>query len=159
MICILLLCSTHARAALVSDLAFLTGCWSVTEGETTITEVWMKPSTQLLQGLAQIKNAGNEVIQDEFFRLEEKGGQVTFQAHIDGQKMPLFSLDETASRDANVSRAVFVNDQNRFPRRIIYARAKTGEGPLNIRLEGRNAEGKDQVLEFPLFKADCNDIL
>jgi hypothetical protein len=152
----ILACSAHA--ANISDVSFLSGCWAVESGNTAVTESWTKPSSNLMQGIAQTRIAQNKVvIEYEFLRIEKKAdGTIGYTPYINGQQVMEFLFDEKLSQDTQSYRAVFVNERNDFPKKISYSRPRADDSQISILLEGIGHDGKTQLIQYSLFKADCN---
>ncbi len=84
-------------------------------------------------------------------------GEITYTPYINGVQAPDFRFNPTLSHNNQTSqRAVFVNEANDFPKRISYEKSCTSPEMINIRLEGQGQDGKELVIEFPMFTADCN---
>jgi hypothetical protein len=155
----LMLSNGHqALAAKLADVAFLSGCWNLQDGSSTQMENWTKPTETLMMGVAQRKNAANQTEQYEFLRIELKpSGEITYTPYINGQQAADFTFNSNLSHFNQISqKAVFANERNDFPKRITYEKKSASPEIINIRLEGSGQGGKELVIEFPMFAADCN---
>src|SRR5688500_6760456 len=100
LVLLFVLTTSAAQAASISDVSFLSGCWWVPDGDMNTTESWTKPSSNLMQGIAQTKNAQNEVIEYEFLRIEKKSdGTIAYTPYINGQQAAEFIFNEKLSED------------------------------------------------------------
>lgn len=145
--------SMNTYAASIQDVAFLSGCWNGQDGDMTTTENWLPPTANLMQGIAQTKNAQNEVVRYEFLKIESKlDGSLVFTPFIDGEKLSDFVYDAKLS---GVSKAAFTNPKNDFPKVISYSLAQPNRTQLDIRLEGHDQNNAPMVIEFPLYKVSC----
>jgi hypothetical protein len=148
----------QAFAATMADVSFFSGCWSVQDGSSTQMENWTKPTENLMLGIAQRKNAANQTEEYEFLRVEIKAnGEITYTPYINGVQSPDFKFNSALSHNNQISqKAVFAIEANDFPKRISYEKNSTSSEMINIRLEGTGQDGKELVIEFPMFIADCN---
>lgn len=148
----------QAMASAMADVSFLSGCWSVQDGLSTQSESWTKPTEKLMLGIAQRKNSANQTEEYEFLRIELKAnGEITYTPYINGVQASDFKFNSTLSHNSQTSqKAVFANEANDFPKRISYEKNSSSPEMINIRLEGEGQDGKELVIEFPMFTSDCN---
>jgi Domain of unknown function (DUF6265) len=149
---------TQSFAATMADVSFLAGCWSVQDGSSTQTESWTKPTENLMLGIAQRKNANNQTEEYEFLRIDLKSnGEIFYTPYINGNQASDFKFDPAISYNNQISqKAVFANEANDFPKRILYQKDAATPEMINLRLEGQGQDGKELVIEFPMFTSDCN---
>ncbi|MFT3995977.1 MAG: DUF6265 family protein [Asticcacaulis sp.] len=134
-----LLVSGSAQAATVSDMAWLTGCWTQARGTRTVTEHWTPADGGMLFGIGRTFSA-EKVFTYEFTTLEMRDGVLTFVARPSGQAETAFPLKSLTNGEA-----VFENTGHDFPQRVIYAQTK--DGRLRAAIEG-TLKGQTRRIEF-----------
>lgn len=141
----------------LSAVSFLAGCRSLQNGDVKISENWSKPTSNLMQGISQTVDSKNKAVEYEFLRIEQRvDGTVAYTPYVNGKQAADFIFDPQLSQDLSFHRAVFVNEENDFPKRISYSQSKTDDSQLLIHLEGVDQHGSPQLVEFPLFRTECN---
>ncbi len=142
---------TSARAADISQLAWLGGCWKSDTAEPGSGEHWLPLAGGTLLGVSRTVKQG-KTVEFEFMQIRAaESGQLAFIAMPSGQKtvvFPLLRLGETE--------VVFENPQHDFPQRVIYQ--LEGETKLRARIEGMR-KGALRVIEFPMNRVSCDSQL
>ncbi|NJC28711.1 DUF6265 family protein [Xanthomonas arboricola] len=142
---------TSARAADISQLAWLGGCWKSDTAEPGSGEHWLPLAGGTLLGVSRTVKQG-KTVEFEFMQIRAaESGQLAFIAMPSGQKtvvFPLLRLGETE--------VVFENPQHDFPQRVIYQ--VEGETKLRARIEGMR-KGALRVIEFPMNRVSCDSQL
>lgn len=131
----------------IRDLAWLAGCWESQRGARTTSEHWLKPSGNMMLGVAQTVRDG-KTVEFEFMRIHEDRGRIYYTAKPSGQPEASFELKSLA-----VESVVFENPQHDFPQRIIYRKEK--DGSLLARIEGER-NGKPGGIDFPYQRGKCD---
>ncbi|WP_435003586.1 DUF6265 family protein [Xanthomonas arboricola] len=142
---------TSARAADISQLAWLGGCWKSDTAEPGSGEHWLPLAGGTLLGVSRTVKQG-KTVEFEFMQIRAaESGQLAFIAMPSGRKtvvFPLLRLGETE--------VVFENPQHDFPQRVIYQ--LEGETKLRARIEGMR-KGALRVIEFPMNRVSCDSQL
>jgi len=142
---------TSARAADISQLAWLGGCWKSDTAEPGSGEHWLPLAGGTLLGVSRTVKQG-KTVEFEFMQIRAaESGQLAFIAMPSGQKtvvFPLLRLGETE--------VVFENPQHDFPQRVIYQ--LEGETKLRARIKGMR-KGALRVIEFPMNRVSCDSQL
>jgi len=142
---------TSARAADISQLAWLGGCWKSDTAEPGSGEHWLPLAGGTLLGVSRTVKQG-KTVEFEFMQIRAvESGQLAFIAMPSGQKtvvFPLLRLGETE--------VVFENTQHDFPQRVIYQ--LEGETKLRARIEGMR-KGALRAIEFPMNRVSCDSQL
>ena len=142
---------TSARAADISQLAWLGGCWKSDTAEPGSGEHWLPLAGGTLLGVSRTVKQG-KTVEFEFMQIRAaESGQLAFIAMPSGQKtvvFPLLRLGETE--------VVFENPQHDFPQRVIYQ--LEGETKLRARIEVMR-KGALRVIEFPMNRVSCDSQL
>ncbi|MCC8671065.1 DUF6265 family protein [Xanthomonas arboricola] len=140
-----------ARAADISQLAWLGGCWKSDTAEPGSGEHWLPLAGGSLLGVNRTVKQG-KTVEFEFMQIRAaESGQLAFIVMPSGQKtvvFPLLRLGETE--------VVFENPQHDFPQRVIYQ--LEGETKLRARIEGMR-KGALRVIEFPMNRVSCDSQL
>src|SRR6185295_16928226 len=141
-------CTASAqRAAVVSKLAWISGCWQRTaRNGQTIDEQWMAPKAETMMGMSRTVR-GDSLIEYEQLRIGERAGKAVYFAAPVRQ-----TPSEFTAASVNDTLVVFENPQHDFPQRIIYR--KRGTDSLIARIEG-TANGTARGIDFPYAKARC----
>ena len=71
-------------------------------------------------------------------------------------KKPTWAQLRASHINHNSQKAVFTNEANDFPKRILYEKNTATPEMINIRLEGQGLDGKELTVEYPMFTFDCN---
>jgi len=132
--------------ASIEDISWLAGCWEMSEGDFTVTELWLAPSGSMMIGLSQtISN--DKTSGYEFLKIEEKEDKLVYTAIPSGQTETLFY--QVLLNDTMV---VFENMEHDFPQRIIYT--LLNKDSLNARVEA-NENGKLKGFDLQMRRVDC----
>jgi hypothetical protein len=130
-----LLLATPALAADLDDVAWIQGVWraELPDGA-VVTETWLKPDGGVMPGVGRTLKDGKAQV--EFFRIDEKEGQIAYTAFVGGQPPTTF-----VAKSVTAEEAVFENLGHDFPQRVIYRRCGPDlcariEGTMNGKLEG-----------------------
>ncbi len=108
--------SVPSPAASVADLAFLTGSWSLTRGDSVIEEHWTAARGGTLFGVGRTIR-GDRTPAFEFLRIESRRDGIYYIASPAGRAATPFKLSQIAQ-----NRAAFENRAHDFPQRIAYWR-------------------------------------
>ncbi|WP_435014250.1 DUF6265 family protein [Xanthomonas arboricola] len=140
-----------ARAADISQLAWLGGCWKSDTAEPGSGEHWLPLAGGSLLGVNRTVKQG-KTVEFEFMQIRAaESGQLAFIAMPSGQKTVVFPLLRLGETDV-----VFENPQHDFPQRVIYQ--LEGETKLRARIEGMR-KGALRVIEFPMNRVSCDSQL
>ena len=134
-----------AQAPDISRVAWLTGCWALTDGDRSVEENWMAPRGGVMIGSGRTVRGG--VLADyELVVLRQQNGRLVYEAHPANQTVASFTaITVTASS------VVFENPQHDFPQRVGYERR--GDA-LTAWVEGTTG-GRTRRLEFPYQRVTC----
>lgn len=137
-----------AKAASVSELAWLAGCWASEGAEPGSGEQWMAPAGGTLLGMSRTVKGGRTVAH-EFMQIREiEPGRLAFIANPSGQAQASFPLLRLTAGEV-----VFENPEHDFPQRILY-RLEEG-GRLLGRIEGLS-KGQSKGIDFPMRRISCD---
>ena len=126
--------------AKLSDLAWLAGSWTGSQGETRIEEHWTTPAGGMMVGMHRDLPRGRSAF-FEFLRIVEAEGEIAYLAMPAGRHPPTrFRLLSMSER-----RVVFENPGHDFPQRILYW--IDDEGILHARIEGEE-DGETREAEW-----------
>ena len=135
-----------ASAASISDLAWLSGCWDMSNQETGSGEQWMPPAGGTMLGVNRTVR-DSKTVAFEFMRIVERNdGELEFIASPSGQSTTIFLLVSLNNREA-----IFENPDHDFPQRIIY-RLLSDEDLLG-RIEG-TINGKERTVEISMKRTE-----
>lgn len=133
--------ATHAAD---TDLAWMTGAWSETKGDTVVQEQWLDGSGGLMLGAGKTVKAG-KVTTFELMRIELRDGTASYFASP-GAK----SWTEFRAIELTPAKVVFENKEHDFPQRVIYWR--DGES-LMARIEGAiNGQSRSRQWRYDRVK-------
>jgi hypothetical protein len=142
---------TSARAADISQLAWLGGCWKSETGEPGSGEHWLPLAGGTLMGVSRTVKQG-KTVDFEFMQIRAvENGQLAFIAIPSGQRTTVFPLLRLG-----VTEVVFENPTHDFPQRVIYQ--LEGGTRLRARVEGMR-RGALRVIEFPMIRVSCDSQL
>jgi Domain of unknown function (DUF6265) len=141
----------NARAADISQLAWLGGCWKSETAEPGSGEHWLALAGGTLLGISRtVKD--ERTVEFEFMQIRAvENGQLAFIAMPSGQNTVVFPLLRLGEAEV-----VFENPQHDFPQRVIYQR--DGETKLRARIEGMR-RGALRVIDFPMNRVSCESQL
>ena len=142
----MLVLALPARAD-ISELQWMTGCWSQDGRDKGSVEQWTAPAGRSMLGMNRIVSGG-KTISFEFMRIvEEEDGWIGFIASPSGQETARFKLVSM-----NASKVFFENPKHDFPQRIIYR--LDSDGDLIGRIEGE-VDGVERAADFPMTRTKC----
>ena len=129
----------------IQRLAWLAGCWSLSNGERTVDEQWMAPRAGSMQGMSRTVRA-EKLVAHEAVILRERGELIDYDVSPSGQARTVFT--SISIGDTSV---VFENLQHDFPQRVAYQRHGDQllawiEGPRN---------GTLRRIEYPYQRVAC----
>lgn len=145
------LCLFHAASARpqvnINDLAWLQGCWEGRDGESFVTEQWMKPAGGCMLAMSRTVK-GNQTVAFEFIRVwQDEAGAIYFTASPSGQPEASFKLVRASTKEV-----VFENPKHDYPQRIIYR--LVDDGRLVARIEG-TSKGQTLGVDYPMRRTQC----
>ncbi len=136
-----------ASASLISDLAWLSGCWAASNLEAGSGEQWMPPAGGTMLGVNRMVR-DSKTVAFEFMRIvEQDDGGLEFIASPSGQAMASFLMVSVKDREV-----IFENPDHDFPQRIIYR--LVSDEDLFGRIEG-TIDGEERSVDFPMKSTDC----
>ena len=100
----------------IADLAFMTGSWTLTRGDSVVEEHWTAPRGGTLFGVGRTLR-GERTPAFEFLRIEARADGIYYVASPSGRPATPFKL-----RQFSKDRVVFENLAHDFPQRITYWR-------------------------------------
>jgi Domain of unknown function (DUF6265) len=133
-------------AALVTQVAWLAGCWEQAVGPRLVEEQWTRPRGGLMLGAGRTVRA-DTLVEYEQTRIFERGGRLVYGANPSGQAPAEFESIEVS--DSSVT---FQNPAHDFPQRVMYRRR--GADSLVGRVEGMRG-GKLRGVDFPYARVVC----
>ncbi len=137
----------HAAAPSTLDqVAWLAGCWELTDGDRRVEEQWTSPRAGIMLGVGRTAR-GDRLVEFEFVELRERDGRLEYRAHPSGQAPAPF-----LSARVSDTEVVFENPEHDFPQRVAYRR--DGADRLLAWIEGR-AGGETRRREFPYQRVGC----
>ena len=128
------------------DLSWISGYWLDCSGGREASETWSDPRGGLMVGHAVTLTA-NDGVSFETARIGPTAQGFAYVAQPGGAAPTAFALSETGP-----ARAVFVNAENDFPTRIIYA---TEGDVLTARIEG-TIDGQTRSMDWTFRAAPLN---
>ena len=145
--------SKHAAA--LKSLAWLEGCWLGTAGPFEFREQWMPLRGQMMMGVSQTVDGKGATQSYEYIRLEPRAGGVFYVATQPGKaevalKFDGETTDKSNGRDDTIF--TFVNQEQEFPKVIVYRRAS--EGWLYASVEGK-VGGAERKSNYPMRRINC----
>lgn len=102
----------------IDDLAWLTGSWVSEDGLTE--EHWTTPAGHIILGMNRMQRPPKNAF-FEYMRIEEREDGVYYVASPLGRTSVAFKMTELKD-----GRAVFENEANDYPQKIIYMRKDAG---------------------------------
>ena len=143
--------SASAKAADISQLAWLGGCWKNEKAEPGSGEHWLPLAGGTLLGVSRTVKKG-KTVEFEFMQIRTvENGQLAFIAMPSGQQTVVFPLLRLVKAEV-----VFENPQHDFPQRIIYQ--LQGDKKLQARIEGTR-NGALRAIDFPMNRVNCESQL
>jgi len=129
----------------LEDLAFMVGCW---EGElgngSIIRETFTSPKGGAMLGTSHVVGE-DQTRFFEFIQIRDGENGIYYQPHPQGKDAAAFPLVKVTADEA-----VFENETNEFPQRIVYR--ADGRDRLLARIEKLDGEG---ARTFPMTAAPC----
>lgn len=130
----------------ISQLSWLSGCWSAEGREEGSGEIWTSASGGSLLGISRTVKAG-KTVEHEFMQIRERAdGAIVFIATPSGQQTAEFPM-----REISAAKVVFENAAHDFPQRVIYER----DGDKLIGSIEGTKNGKTKRIPFPYVKVSC----
>ncbi|HSK81340.1 MAG TPA: DUF6265 family protein [Thermoanaerobaculia bacterium] len=140
--------ASPAKAASVSELFWLAGCWASEGAEPGSGEQWMAPAGGTLLGMSRTVKSGKTVAH-EFMQIREIApGRLAFIANPSGQAEASFPMVRLTAAEV-----VFENPEHDFPQRILYRLEENGL--LRGRIEGLS-KGQQKGVDFPMRRVPCD---
>lgn len=138
-----------ALAAEVSELEWMSGCWSIQGKESGSGEMWTRPMGNMLLGIGYIAKDG-KVGSYEYMRVEKRqSGDIYFVAKPSEQTETEFKMTKMSKRNI-----VFENPTHDFPQRISYR--LESEGIMKAKIEAK--EGDDfKGFELTMLHLQCKE--
>lgn len=135
----LVLLMAQAPSPALQQIAWMSGCWSLQRGDTSVREQWMPPEGGTMLGMSRtIRN--DTTAGYEFTLIRETAHELDFVARPSGQPEATFKSTRVSSDEV-----VFENLQHDYPTRIVYRRA--GPGRLVAEIDG-TIRGARRTAEF-----------
>lgn len=135
---VLLLHAVVVQGPTVDQLTWLTGCWTVTRGDSIVEEQWLRPLGGTLMGISRTVK-GERTVEHEFLQIRDVNGKLAYVAKPSGQAEATFRLKVFSE-----SELIFENPEHDFPQRIIYRRTVDG---VAARVEGTRG-GQSRGIDF-----------
>jgi hypothetical protein len=135
---LLLLHAVILQRPSIDDFAWLTGCWTMTRGESVVEEQWLRPLGGTLMGISRTVKGGRTV-EHEFLQIREVEGKLAYVAKPSGQAEATFALTTFSDNELT-----FENPAHDFPQRIRYRRTPDG---VTARVEGTRS-GQTRGIDF-----------
>ena len=132
--------------ATIDRVAWMQGCWQLTNGDRIVEENWTSPKAGAMLGAGRTIRAGKLVVH-EFVLLAERDGRLAYQAHPSGQLSTTFM-----SKEIDATSIVFEDPTHDFPQRVGYRRVAADR--MLAWTEG-TVSGKLRRQEFPLQRIEC----
>ena len=130
----------------IDRVAWMQGCWQLTNGDRIVEENWTSPKAGSMMGTGRTIRAG-KLVEHEFVLLAERDGRLAYQAHPSGQPSTTF-----ISKEMDATSVVFEDPAHDFPQRVGYRRVAGDE--LLGWIEG-TVSGKLRRVEFPYRRVEC----
>ena len=108
----LLFAAAAAQGATLPD--FMTGCWTLVEGDHWTQECWMEPKSGLMLGSSR-EGSGTRLKSWEQMRIEHSDGSLTLFASPRGRPAVPFR-----ARSVSPTVAEFTNAEHDYPQRLRY---------------------------------------
>lgn len=145
------LATTGAVAAAdISELHWMSGCWSYDGEEPGSGEYWMPAAGDSMIAASRTVRDGLTVA-FEYLRITQAADDtLELIASPSGQEAAHFNMI-----DMSATRVVFENPKHDFPQRIIYELRDSTH--LLGRIEGTSGE-EEVAVDFPMTRADCNEL-
>jgi len=129
--------------ARIESVDWIAGCWTLSSGQTTIEEQWMRPAGGTMLGMSRTVRAG-KTAEYEFLQIRETATGLDYVAKPSGQAEATFTL-----KTIEPGNVVFENPTHDFPQRVMYK--KTGDTTATARIEGTR-NGQLRGVDFPFHR-------
>jgi hypothetical protein len=120
-------CITKTDSASIKSLSWISGHWVDDPEFIQTEEFWLEPRAGLMLGLHRDILDGNKFF-FEYLRIEQVDEKIIYYASPRGNKAVGFTLT-----DQEEFLAIFENQENEFPKRIIY---KLIDDKLHVKIDG-----------------------
>lgn len=145
----LLIAASPLNAAEISDLAWLSGCWSYDDSEPGSGEYWMPPAGETILAVSRTVR-GSKTVAFEFLRITTtEANSRRLVASPFGQSPASFELLLLTENEV-----IFENPEHDFPQRILYQR--NGDHLVGG-IEGVS-KGEQLAATFPMTRIACEDL-
>jgi hypothetical protein len=145
-VAVLLWPSLAVAQARIDSVAWMQGCWQLTDGDRVVEEHWTSPKAGIMLGSGRTVRAG-KLAGHEFVLLAERDGRLAYEAHPSDQPSTTFM-----SKELDAASVVFEDPAHDFPQRVGYRRI--GPDRMMAWIEG-SVSGKTRRLDFPFQRVDC----
>lgn len=129
----------------IARVAWLQGCWELSNADRIVEEQWMAPRAGSMLGMSRTVRGG-KLASYETTVIREQGGGFAFEAHPSGQPQATF-----LSTSITESQVVFENPAHDFPQQIGYRR----NGDSLLAWIAGSLNGKTRRVEFPYMRGVC----
>jgi len=141
-LCVALSSAGEGKQPVLSDLAWLAGSWTASQGALTVEEHWTTPSENAIVGMGRTLEGGRTLF-FEFLRIEARKDGVFYVGQPGGKPGTDFKLTSYDGQEV-----VFENPQHDFPKRIRYRREADGSVTARVDAGAAAAEAKEAPQEF-----------
>ena len=131
-----------AESSSINSLSWISGHWVDNRGDIKTEEFWLEPSGGLMVGLHRDILENNKAF-FEYLRIEELDGKIIYYASPSGNKAVGFTLT-----DQEEFLAIFENQENEFPKRIIY---QLIDEKLHVKIDD-GTENESESLNWVWYK-------
>lgn len=145
---VLVLAPADTRAD-ISELSWMTGCWSAVGQEPGSIEQWSSPAGGMMLGFSRMVSDGKTVAFEYLRILDEGNDVIALIASPSGQETARFEMKEVAEY-----KVIFENPEHDFPQRIIYRLDDAGN--LIGRIEGMINDAP-RAADFPMTRTPCDN--
>lgn len=129
----------------IARVAWLQGCWELSDPNRIVEEQWMAPRAGTMLGMSRTVRGGS-LASYETTMIREQGSVLAFEAHPSGQPPATF-----LSTSITESQVVFENPAHDFPQQIGYRL----EGVTLLAWIAGSLNGKTRRVEFPYTRGVC----
>ena len=130
----------------IDNVAWLQGCWQMTNGDRVIEENWTSPRAGVMLGSGRTVRAG-KLVEHEFILLAERDGGLVYEAHPSAQPSTTFR-----SKEIDGASVLFEDPAHDFPQRVGYRRVAADR--ILAWIEGTVA-GTTRRQEFSYQRVEC----
>lgn len=125
-------------------LSWMLGIWKGKQGDAELYESWRKVNYRIMEGISYTTQDKARVY-SQTMRLEQSNNKIFLLVTLPNSTEPI-TLD---LKQIEENKAVFVNSEDQYPKRIEYSLEK--ENIMNVALEG---ESQENITEFNYRKTD-----